>query len=110
MQWACCYGDLLALGLPHRAGIAAAAVLLAVNVTAIVPLTPSNVGVFQAACIAVLAVFGISSAHGLAYGLVLQAIEIGVAFALGLPSLVREGLSVGQLRELAASGGPLSDR
>ncbi len=110
MQWACCYGVLLALGLPHRAGIAAAAVLLAVNVTAIVPLTPSNVGVFQAACIAVLAVFGISSAHGLAYGLVLQAIEIGVAFALGLPSLVREGLSVGQLRELAASGGPPSDR
>jgi len=100
MQWACCYGVLLALGLSHRAGLAAAAVLLAVNVTAIVPVTPSNVGVFQAACIAVLAVFGVRSAHGLAYGLVLQAIEIGAAFALGLPSLLREGVSVGQLRAL----------
>ncbi|HEY3774081.1 MAG TPA: lysylphosphatidylglycerol synthase transmembrane domain-containing protein [Solirubrobacteraceae bacterium] len=104
MQWACCYGVLLALGLSHRAGIAAAAVLLAVNVTAIVPLTPSNVGVFQAACIAVLAVFGVPTAHGLAYGLVLQAIEIVVAFALGLPSLVSEGVSVGQLRAFAAGG------
>jgi phosphatidyl-myo-inositol alpha-mannosyltransferase len=105
MQWACCYCVLLALDLHHHTGIAAASVLLAVNVTAIVPLTPSNVGVFQAACIAVLAVFGVSSAHGLAFGLVLQAIEIVVAFALGLPSLVGEGLSIGQLRELAASGG-----
>jgi phosphatidyl-myo-inositol alpha-mannosyltransferase len=110
MQWACCYGVLLALHLPHRAGIAAAAVLLAVNVTAILPLTPSNVGVFQAACIAVLAVFGTSSARGLAYGLVLQAIEISVAFALGVPSLVREGLSIGQLRQLAASGADAPDR
>lgn len=104
MQWACCYAVLLALGLSPHAGTAAAAVLLAVNLTAIVPLTPSNVGVFQAACIAVLAVFGVASARGLAYGLVLQTIEIAVAFALGVPSLVREGVSVGQLRALASDG------
>jgi phosphatidylinositol alpha-mannosyltransferase len=101
MQWACCYAVLLALDLPHRALVAAAAVLLAVNVTSIVPLTPSNVGVFQAACIATLAAFGVSSARGLAYGLVLQAIEIAVALALGVPSLAREGISLAQLRELA---------
>lgn len=100
LQWACCYAVLLALGLSHRAGVAAAAVLLAVNVTSIVPITPSNIGVFQAACIATLAVFGVSSARGLAYGLVLQAIEIAVALALGVPSLVREGISLAQLREL----------
>ncbi|HLI58127.1 MAG TPA: lysylphosphatidylglycerol synthase transmembrane domain-containing protein [Solirubrobacteraceae bacterium] len=109
MQWACCYGVLLALGLPHRAGVAAAAVLLAVNVTSIVPITPSNVGVFQAACIAALAAFGVSSARGLAYGLLLQAIEVTVALALGIPSLLREGISVAQLRELTA-GGRESDR
>ena len=34
---------------------AAAAVLFAVNVTAVLPATPSNLGVFQAACVAVLA-------------------------------------------------------
>ena len=39
----------------HHAGLAAAAaVLFAVNVTAAVPVTPSNLGVFQAACVAVL--------------------------------------------------------
>ena len=36
-----------------------AAVLFAVNVTAVVPATPANVGVFQAACVAVLAGEGI---------------------------------------------------
>ena len=47
---------LLALGLAAQAGVgAAAAVLFAVNVTAVIPATPANVGVFQAACVAVLA-------------------------------------------------------
>ncbi len=33
---------------------AAAAVLFAVNITAVLPATPANLGVFQAACAAVL--------------------------------------------------------
>ena len=45
----------MALGLDVRTALAgAAAVLFAVNVTAVVPATPANVGVFQAACVAVL--------------------------------------------------------
>ena len=44
------YALLLALNLDSRAGLgAAAAVLFAVNVTAVLPATPSNVGVFQLA-------------------------------------------------------------
>ena len=44
-----------AFGLDGRAGAgAAAAVLFAVNVTAVIPATPANVGIFQAACVAVL--------------------------------------------------------
>jgi phosphatidylinositol alpha-mannosyltransferase len=104
LQCGCCYSVLLAFDLRHRAPIAAVAVLLAVNLTAILPLTPSNVGVFQAACIAVLAAFGVGAGPALAYGLVLQAIEIVIALGLGLPSLVGEGISIGQLRELTASG------
>jgi phosphatidylinositol alpha-mannosyltransferase len=51
MQWGACYAVILAFGLERRATIAAAAaVLLAVNVTAVLPVTPSNLGVFQAAC------------------------------------------------------------
>ena len=46
---------LVALGLEHKADLgAAAAILFAVNVTAVLPVTPSNLGVFQAACMAVL--------------------------------------------------------
>ena len=60
VQWIACYALLVALGLDERAGIgAAAAVLFAVNVTAVLPATPSNLGVFQAACVAVLSAYGV---------------------------------------------------
>ena len=43
--------------------------LFAVNVTAVVPATPSNVGVFQAAVIiVVLSGYGVSSVDALGYG------------------------------------------
>src|SRR3712207_5520090 len=48
VQWVACYTLLVALGLDDRAGLgAAAAVLFAVNLTAVIPATPSNLGVFQ---------------------------------------------------------------
>lgn len=107
LQLACCYVVILALSLQDHANlIAAAAVLLAVNLTAIVPVTPSNVGVFQAACIAVLAPFGVSANQGLAYGLLLQAIEVVCAFGLGVPALLREGLPLGELRRQFSGGTP----
>jgi phosphatidylinositol alpha-mannosyltransferase len=95
IQWVACYALLLALGLDHRAGMgAAAAVLFAVNVTAVLPATPSNLGIFQAACVAVLhGAYGVGSADALGYGIVLQAVEIATAIALGTPALLREGLS-----------------
>lgn len=99
LQLFACYATMLALQLPGHANLAAAAaVLLAVNLTAIVPLTPSNVGVFQAACIAVLHPFGVDASNALAYGLVLQAVEILDALVLGGPALVREGLRWSELR------------
>jgi uncharacterized membrane protein YbhN (UPF0104 family) len=66
----------------------AAAILVAVNVTAAVPVTPSNIGVFQAACIGVLGAAGVSAGLGLSYRLLLQAAEL--AIALGLPAAVAE--------------------
>ena len=93
------YFVLEALQLHRTAGLAgAAAVLVAVNVTAVVPVTPSNVGVFQAACVAVLAGFGVSGGHALAYGIVLQAVEVLTAVGLGLPALAAEGMSWSQVR------------
>ena len=43
--------------------VAAAAILLAINVSAVLPATPSNVGVFQAACLVVLAAYGVGPAR-----------------------------------------------
>ncbi len=109
IQLAACWALLAALGLNHQAGIgAAAAVLFAVNVTAVVPATPSNIGVFQLAVISVLhSGFGISTADALAYGVILQAVEIATAVGLGLPALVREGLTWSDLRVQALSTAPV---
>jgi phosphatidylinositol alpha-mannosyltransferase len=69
-------------------------VLFAVNVTAVIPATPANVGVFQAACVAVLAgAYHVHTADALAYGIVLQAVEVATAVIMGMPALVGEGLS-----------------
>jgi phosphatidyl-myo-inositol alpha-mannosyltransferase len=103
IQLAACWALLAALGLNHQAGIgAAAAVLFAVNAT------PSNIGVFQLAVISVLhSGFGISTADALAYGVILQAVEIATAVGLGLPALVREGLTWSDLRVQALSTAPV---
>ena len=109
IQLAACWALLYALGLEGQAGIgAAAAVLFAVNVTAVVPATPSNIGVFQLAVISVLHTgFSISTADALAYGVILQGVEIATAVALGLPALVREGLTWSDLRVQAVSAAPV---
>jgi phosphatidylinositol alpha-mannosyltransferase len=109
IQLGACWALLAALGLNHQAGIgAAAAVLFAVNVTAVVPATPSNIGVFQIAVISVLHTgFGVGTADALAYGVILQAVEIATAVTLGLPSLVREGLTWSDLRVQALSAAPV---
>jgi phosphatidylinositol alpha-mannosyltransferase len=109
IQLAACWSLLAALGLSGRVGIgAAAAVLFAVNVTAIVPATPANIGVFQLAVISVLHTgFGIGTADALAYGVILQAVEIATAVTLGVPALVREGLTWSDLRVQALSASPV---
>jgi phosphatidylinositol alpha-mannosyltransferase len=109
IQWLSCYVLFIALGMDHQVGLgAAAAVLFAVNVTAVVPITPSNIGVFQAACVAVLTgAYGVSSVEALGYGIVLQAVEIATAVALGMPALVKEGVSFRDVRARALMTSPV---
>ena len=108
IQWLACYLLLVALGLDHEAGLgAAAAVLFAVNVTAALPATPSNLGVFQAACVAVLSAYGVSKTNALAYGIILQGVEIATAVAMGMPALVREGMTWRDLRLRALHAAPV---
>jgi phosphatidylinositol alpha-mannosyltransferase len=108
VQWLSCYVLLVALGLDDRAGIgAAAAVLFAVNVTAVLPATPSNIGVFQAACVAVLSAYGVGHADALAYGIILQAVEMATAVVMGAPALVKEGVSWREVRLRAMHASPV---
>ncbi len=105
LQWLACYAVLVSLGLQHEAGpAAAAAILLAVNVSAVLPATPSNVGVFQAACLIVLAAYGVGAGTAVAYGILLQAVEVVTALGLGVPALLREGLTWGDLRRVGSAG------
>ena len=110
LQMVSCYLLLVALGLEHRADMgAAAAVLFAVNVTAVLPVTPSNLGVFQAACVAVLTgAYGIPAAQALGYGIILQAVEIATAVVMGAPALVKEGVSWREVRLRALHAAPVS--
>ncbi|MDT7561350.1 MAG: phosphatidyl-myo-inositol alpha-mannosyltransferase [Pseudonocardiales bacterium] len=104
VQTLAAYAVLNALDLQGKAGLAAAAaVLLAVNFTALVPVTPSNIGVFQAATIAVLAAYGVDASHALAYGILLQAIEIATAIVLGVPALLGERISLSDIRRYATT-------
>ncbi|HEY5295231.1 MAG TPA: lysylphosphatidylglycerol synthase transmembrane domain-containing protein [Gaiellaceae bacterium] len=77
---------------------AAAAVLALMNVALILPLWPGNVGLQQAAIALPLLAYGVSYAHGFAYGIGLQAIESSVGYAGGMVFLAREGLTLGRLR------------
>ena len=110
VQWLSCYVLLVALGLDERAGMgAAAAVLFAVNITAVLPVTPSNLGVFQAACVAVLTgAYGVSAADALGYGIILQAVEVATALIMGAPALVKEGTSWREVRLRALHHSPVA--
>ena len=109
LQWVSCYVLLVALGLNHQAGIAAAAaVLFAVNITAILPATPANLVVFQAACAAVLhAGWHVGLGTGVAYGVILQAVEVTAAIVMGVPALLKEGMSWREVRLRAMHAAPV---
>ncbi|MBV9310677.1 MAG: flippase-like domain-containing protein [Solirubrobacterales bacterium] len=109
LQWVSCYLLLVALGLDHRAGFAAAAgVLFAVNITAVLPATPANLGVFQAACVAVLHTgWHVSYGDGVAYGVILQAVEVSTAVLMGMPALLKEGMSWREIRLRALHATPV---
>ncbi|MGA9859419.1 MAG: glycosyltransferase [Solirubrobacteraceae bacterium] len=109
LQWLSCYLLLVALGLNHQAGIAAAAaVLFAVNITAVLPATPANLGVFQAACAAVLHTgWHVGLGTGVAFGVILQAVEVSTAILMGTPALLKEGMSWREVRLRAMHAAPV---
>jgi phosphatidylinositol alpha-mannosyltransferase len=109
LQWVSCYTLMVALGLDHEVGLgAAAAVLFAVNISAVLPATPANLGVFQAACAAVLSAgWHVSWPTGVAYGVILQAVEVATAILMGGPALLKEGMSWREVRLRALNATPV---
>jgi hypothetical protein len=84
----------------HAGVHAAALVLLLMNVVTLFPFWPGNVGLLQAAIAFALLSYGVSYAHGFAFGVGLQAIEASVGLGLGLFYLAREGFSFAMLRRM----------
>jgi phosphatidylinositol alpha-mannosyltransferase len=109
LQWLSCYTLMVALGLDRQVGIgAAAAVLFAVNISAVLPATPANLGVFQFACAAVLSAgWHVSWGTGVAYGVILQAVEVTTAILMGAPALLKEGMSWREVRLRALHATPV---
>ena len=109
LQWLSCFILLKALGLSVGTGFGAAAgVLFAVNVAAVLPATPANLGVFQAATATVLHLgWHVPTGDGVAYGVILQAVEVATAILMGAPALVKEGMSWKEVRLRAMHSTPV---
>jgi phosphatidylinositol alpha-mannosyltransferase len=109
LQMLSCLILISALGLTHGTGVGeAAAVLFAVNVAAVLPATPANLGVFQAACATVLhSGWHVAWGDGVAYGVILQAVEVATAVLMGAPALVKEGMSWKEVRLRAMHSSPV---
>jgi uncharacterized protein (TIRG00374 family) len=79
---------------------AAGLVLVLMNMAAIIPLWPGNVGLLQVAIATPLVGYGVPYAQGFAFGLGLQVIEASVGIGFGLIFLGREGLSFAALKRM----------
>jgi uncharacterized membrane protein YbhN (UPF0104 family) len=79
---------------------AAALVLVIMNLVMVFPFWPGNVGLVQAAIALALLRYGEPYAHGFAYGIGLQVIEVSVGVGLGFVFLAREGFSFAMLRRM----------
>jgi uncharacterized protein (TIRG00374 family) len=82
---------------------AAGLVLVLMNVATIFPLWPGNFGLLQIAVAFPLTNYNVAYAHGVAFGIGLQAIEASVGVGVGLVFLAREGLSYATLRDMEES-------
>jgi uncharacterized protein (TIRG00374 family) len=78
--------------------VAAALVLLMMNVVTVLPFWPGNVGLVQAAVAVSLIQYGVDYDKGFAYGIGLQLIEASVGLGVGTVFLAREGLSIATLK------------
>ncbi len=76
---------------------AALAVFILIGFGTALPQLPGMVGTYQLACVWALGLFGVPQAEALAYGIVLNAVQLATLVAQGLVALPLAGVSVGDL-------------
>jgi uncharacterized protein (TIRG00374 family) len=76
---------------------AALAVFILIGFGTALPQLPGMVGTYQLACVWALGLFGVPQADALAYGIVLNAVQLSTLVAQGLVALPLAGVSVGDL-------------
>jgi len=82
---------------------AALVVFIFIGFGTALPQAPGMVGTYQYACVLALGLFGVAESDAFAYGLVLNAIQLGTLVAQGLVALATSGTSIGEIRRASAA-------
>lgn len=99
MQMIAVYFTLHAFHLNGIGMLGALLLLILINVAGALPATPANVGVFQLATVIPLVVtYNIPETTALAFSIGLQVIEGSIGVGVGSIFLLREGLTIGEVR------------
>jgi uncharacterized protein (TIRG00374 family) len=83
---------------------AALAVFILIGFGTALPQLPGMVGTYQLACVWALGLFGVPQAEALAYGIVLNAVQLTTLVVQGLVALPLAGVSVGDLLRAQPAG------
>ena len=73
---------------PDQPVLAAWTLWLIMNVATLLPVTPSNLGPFQWACILALSFFGVSQTEAVAFSMLLLAVRVPAALIIGLAGML----------------------
>jgi uncharacterized protein (TIRG00374 family) len=85
---------------------AALVVFIFIGFGTALPNLPGMIGPYQYACQLALGLWGVSEADGLAYGLVLNAVQFFTLIAQGLVALPLAGVTLGEIKGLRPSPSP----
>lgn len=86
---------------------AALLVVVTTNLGAVIPSSPSNIGVYHGLAVLSLSVFGVEPEIALAFAICAHSAAIALHIALGITAALTEGIGLMRLRELQAE--PVSD-
>jgi len=94
----------LGINLPWKAPLL---ILIALQVSILIPAAPGSIGVFEYICMSALALFGIDQVEALSYGILLHAVVLIPMALLGLPFLGFLEFGEKHISQLRASEGGL---